>query len=156
MTARFALRALGTRDLDLAASLHHGAFTPMGERAWSRQELAELLASQGVKGFVLAAESDAIGFALMRMAADEAELLTLAVHPAHWRRGAGRALLEAVIGTSRSLGARTLFLEVGADNDAARALYGHAGFEAMGRRQGYYRRAAAAPADAIVMRLALS
>lgn len=156
MTAGFSLRALGAPDLDLAASLHGEAFIRLGERAWTRQELAELLASHGVKGFALADGDDAVGFALMRVAADEAELLTLAVHPAHWRRGAGRVLLDAVIGASRAFGARTLFLEVGADNAAARALYDHAGFEVVGRRQGYYRRAAGAPADAIVMRLGIA
>lgn len=153
MTTDFSLRAMGALDLDLAASLHGEAFARLGERPWTRQEVAELLASRGVKGFVLAVRDEAIGFALMRVAADEAELLTLAVRPSHWRRGAGRALLDAVIGASRKLGARTLFLEVGADNDAARALYDRAGFEVAGRRQGYYRRAAGPPADAVVMRL---
>lgn len=151
-----ALRALGARDLDVAAALHREAFARLGERAWARQEIAELLAVHGVKGFMLGAGDDAVGFALMRMAADEAELLTIAVAPAHWRRGIGRTLLDAIVGASRASGARALFLEVAADNGAARALYDQAGFGVVGRRQGYYRRAAGPPADAIVMRLALS
>jgi ribosomal-protein-alanine N-acetyltransferase len=64
-------------------------------------------------------------------------------------------LLAAVIDRMRAAGARTLFLEVGADNPAARALYEAVGFQAIGTRAAYYRRGEGPPADAIAMRLAL-
>jgi ribosomal-protein-alanine N-acetyltransferase len=94
-----------------------------------------------------------IGIALCRMAADEAELLTIAVDSGHRRRGAGHALLECVIALVRERGARNLFLEVGDDNPAALALYRRMGFEAVGRRTAYYARPGRPAADAIVMRL---
>ena len=150
------LCALGALDLDRAARLHREAFMPMGERGWTRQDIAGLLASPGTDGFLLEEKSDDIGMAICRVAADEAELLTVAVNPHHRRRGAGRRLLEAVIGQVRLAGARTLFLEVGADNPAARALYDSLGFVVAGRRAGYYARVDGPPADAVIMRLTLN
>jgi ribosomal-protein-alanine N-acetyltransferase len=150
------LCALGALDLDRAARLHREAFVPMGERGWTRQDIAGLLASPGTAGFLLEEKSGDIGMAICRVAADEAELLTVAVNPHHRRRGAGRRLLEAVIGQVRLAGARTLFLEVGVDNPAARALYDSFGFIVAGRRAGYYARVDSPPADAIIMRLTLN
>jgi ribosomal-protein-alanine N-acetyltransferase len=156
MTGSYTLRPLGVFDLDLAAALHRDAFAALGETAWSRRDLAELLASPGVAGLVLEVQGRAVGFALWRRAADEAELLTLAVSPAHRRRGAGRYAVEAVAARAREAGARHLFLEVGSDNPAARALYDTMWFVTVGRRAAYYRRLAGPAADAVVMRLALA
>ena len=53
------LRALGALDLDGAAALHGDAFAALGERAWSRQNLAELLAASGVAGWLIEADGRA-------------------------------------------------------------------------------------------------
>jgi [ribosomal protein S18]-alanine N-acetyltransferase len=153
--AGFERRALGARDLDVASGLHRAAFTPLGERGWTRQDMAELLASPGVSGVLLLSDSKEIGFALCRVAVDEAELLTIAVDAVHRRRGAGRALLQAVIDHVATAGASTLFLEVGADNPAACSLYGQKDFRVVGRRNGYYQRGTGPKADALIMRLSL-
>ncbi len=155
MTSPFVLRPLGVLDLDLAAHLHREAFAELGERGWTHQEIAELLAVPGVAGVLLERDGKAIGFALCRMAADEAELLTIAVHPAYRRQGVGRTLLKAVIDLVCQRGGRSLFLEVGVDNPNARALYDRAGFQPVGRRPAYYHRAEGPAADAVVMRLGL-
>lgn len=149
------LRTLGALDLDRAARLHREAFVPMGERGWTRQDIAGLLASPGTTGFLVEAKAGDIGVAIARIAADEAELLTVAVSPRHRRQGAGRRLLAAVIEWAGWAGARTLFLEVGFDNPAARRLYQSLGFAEVGRRAAYYARVEGPPADAIVMRLTL-
>ena len=158
MADGFAVRALGALDLDVAAELHRESFGPMGERVWTRQDIAELLAAPGVSGLLLRQTADGkdIGFALCRVAADEAELLTVAVRPNHRRLGAGRMMLATVVDQLRTAGVRTLFLEVGVDNPAASALYDRAGFRPVGRRAAYYRRGQAPAADAIVMRLTLN
>ena len=54
--AGFVLRALGARDLDRAARLHGAAFAALGEPGWTRQDVAELLASPGVAGLLLEAD----------------------------------------------------------------------------------------------------
>jgi ribosomal-protein-alanine N-acetyltransferase len=153
--AGFEQRPLGVLDLDVASALHRAAFTPLGERTWTRQDMAELGASPGVSGVLLLSDGKEIGVALCRVAADEAELLTIAIDPGHRRRGAGRALLEAVIDRAHAAGAASLFLEVGADNPAACSLYEQKDFRVVGRRAGYYQRGTAPNADALVMRLAL-
>lgn len=147
---------LGALDLDRAAALHAEAFVPFGERAWTRQDMAELLASPGVAGLLLQVEGADAGLAICRVVADEAELITLAVRSAHRRRGAARRLLAAVIDHVRAAGAKALFLEVAADNPAAQGLYETVGFRVAGSRRAYFQRGSGRPADAVVMRLDLS
>jgi ribosomal-protein-alanine N-acetyltransferase len=155
MTDHFAIAPLGALDLDRAAALHAESFVPLGERAWTRQDLAELVALPGVAGLLLQVDGHDAGLALCRVAADEAELLTIAVRPAHRRKGLARRLLAAVIDHVRNAGAQTLFLEVGVDNPAARRLYETQGFGAVGERRAYYQRGRQPAADGIVMRLTL-
>ncbi len=87
MTDHFAIAPLGALDLDRAAALHAESFAALGERAWTRQDIAELVASPGVAGLLLQIDGHDAGFALCRVAADEAELLTIAVRPARRRQG---------------------------------------------------------------------
>lgn len=155
MTGHFTIAPLGALDLDRAAALHAESFTPFGERIWTRQDLAELMVLPGVAGLLLRVDGQDAGFAVCQVGADEAELLTLAVRPAHRRRGGARQLLVAVIDHVRQKGARALFLDVGVDNPAARRLYESQGFRAVGERRAYYERGQAPPADGIVMRLNL-
>ena len=75
---------------------------------------------------------------LARVAADEAEVLTLAVDPAVQRHGFGRALLGQALATARQRGASAIFLEVASGNGPGRALYAAAGFVTVGHRRGYY------------------
>ncbi|MBL6613999.1 MAG: ribosomal protein S18-alanine N-acetyltransferase [Reyranella sp.] len=156
MTVHFSIVPLGALDLDRAASLHAESFVPLGERAWSRQDIGALLATPGACGLLLQLDGADAGFALCRVAADEAELLTIAVRPAYRRRGAGRRLLAGVIDHVRQAGARSLFLEVGVDNPAARRLYEAERFQTVGNRRAYYQRVDRPAADGIVMRLTLN
>lgn len=111
------------------AAIHAEAF----KAPWSASALAELLASPGV---LAVAEAD--GFILIRVVADEAEILTLAVRPTARRAGLGARLVEAATVRAAALGAERMFLEVADSNAAARALYARSGFVEMGRRRGYY------------------
>lgn len=94
---------------------------------------------------------DPAGFALGRVMAGEAELLTLAVAPEARRQGAGARLLAAFEAGAAAQGAQRAYLEVAADNAAALALYTRAGWRTAGRRRGYY----GAGIDAVVMDKAL-
>jgi [ribosomal protein S18]-alanine N-acetyltransferase len=151
----FVLHPIGALDLDRAARLHRDAFAPMGERPWTRQDMAELLAMPTGGGLILQIDDDDAGVVLWRTIAGEAELLTLAVSARHRRRGVGTALVAQVIQRSRRQGALQLFLEVGVDNPGARSLYSQAGFIEVGRRAAYYQRPTGF-ADALVLRLTLS
>lgn len=79
----------------------------------------------------------------------QADVLTIAVHPACWGRGIGSALLAALIGAARERGCAEVFLEVREDNPRARGLYFRRGFAEVGVRRGYYQPSGT---DAIVMR----
>ena len=91
------------------------------------------------------------GHVLSTVAADEAEVITLAVDRAARRLGVGRALLAAVVAEWREHGVRSAFLEVRTDNAPALALYAAAGFSQVGRRRSYY----GDGTDALVMQLTL-
>jgi [ribosomal protein S18]-alanine N-acetyltransferase len=123
---------------------------------WSSSSIKEILLSPGAFA-LLALQDDGtpIGFALARLAGDEAELLSLGVVTSQRRQGVARRLLEAIIERASAAGARALFLEVSESNDAARLLYGARGFTAVGRRPDYYRRPNAVPIAALTLRLLL-
>lgn len=114
------------------AAIHAAAF-PAAE-AWSTSAFATLLASPGVHGFI----DPASGAVLVRQAADEAEILTLATMPTARRSGIGQRLLVAAVAWAQGAGALRVFLEVSAVNAAACALYAKAGFTECGRRRRYY------------------
>ena len=126
------------------ADLHAAAFP----HPWSGADLEALARTPGATTLVTEDGAGPAGFLMMRRAADEAEVLTLAVDPARRRRGVASALVEAAAG----LGAAHLFLEVAHDNAPARALYAATGFVQVGRRPRYYPRPDGAPADALVLR----
>ena len=129
------------------AALHAEAF----DVPWSASAFADLLTQPGM---LLQADND--GFILVRVAADEAEILTLAVRPAKRRMGVGSRLVEAVAARAIVLGATRLFLEVAEDNPGAGALYAALGFEAAGRRPRYYARPNGSAVDALLLVLNLS
>jgi ribosomal-protein-alanine N-acetyltransferase len=89
------------------------------------------------------------GYIVALDAADEGEILNLAVAPGGRRRGLGRALVDAMLDTLADRGVRHVYLEVRESNAPARALYAALGFAEAGRRKAYYRRPVE---DAIVLR----
>ena len=74
----------------------------------------------------------------MRFAADEAEILTIAVHSRYRGRGYGRLLMEDVIRRLYRERIATLFLEVDRTNRRRRPPLSALGFEVAGERQNYY------------------
>lgn len=128
------------------AALHAEAFA----EPWTEAAFTDLLTQSGVAA--LTADD---GFILIRVVADEAEILTLAVRPSARRRGTGAALVRRAAETALALGAARLFLDVAEGNAAARALYAASGFVEVGRRPGYYARPGGAREDALLLALNL-
>jgi [ribosomal protein S18]-alanine N-acetyltransferase len=122
----------------VAAALHAAAGF---HEPWDAQAFADLAAMPGAAGRLALDDETPIGLVLWRVAADEAEILTICTAPDQRRMGAGRCLLDAAIAAISEAGARRLFLEVAVDNTAAIALYLSFGFTEEGRRKGYYRTA---------------
>ncbi|MEO5336348.1 MAG: GNAT family N-acetyltransferase [Magnetospirillum sp. WYHS-4] len=133
----------GLAHAALLAALHAPCFSD----GWPESAFRDLLAMPGAFA-LLAADG---GFILCRQAADEAEIITLAVLPERRRAGLGRTLVEAARAEAARRGAATMFLEVAADNPAARVLYESLGFREAGRRKGYYARPGGPAVDALVL-----
>jgi ribosomal-protein-alanine N-acetyltransferase len=133
-----------TDVLDQVMVVMQAAFDPAYGEAWTRRQVADALAMPnthillvGSAGEPFSGVGRAAGFALSRGAADEEELLLLAVHPEMRGRGVGAALLQQFIIEAERRGVRKLFLEMREGNFAER-LYHSQGFRQVGRRRNYY------------------
>ena len=127
------------RDLDGVMAVMRSAFGTRYGEAWTRSQCAGILPMSGVTLTVARTRPGgaAVGFSLVRAALDEAELLLIAVDPAHRRRGIAQALLNRFELTAKAGGVHRLHLEVRDGNEAV-AMYRAAGFEPVGRRPRYY------------------
>jgi ribosomal-protein-alanine N-acetyltransferase len=123
-----------SRDAGAIADLHAASF----QRGWGEDEVYRLLVDSNVVAHRILQGRKLIGFALSRLAAGEAEILSIAIAPQRRGRGLSRSLLDLHLRRLAGLGARAVFLEVGESNMAARALYRRVGFHQVGRREGYY------------------
>jgi ribosomal-protein-alanine N-acetyltransferase len=131
------MRPLTATDARDMASLHAQSF----ERPWDALEMAAHVARDLCFG-VEDKSGQLAGFIILSRAADQAEILTIATAKSARRQGWGRTLLDGAIAELRTLQVSELFLEVAEYNSAALALYRSAGFDPIGRRPAYYRRAA--------------
>lgn len=137
-------------DADDLAALHAHAF----RHGWPATEIEALIADPTVT-VVVARQGRTpftrrpVGFVMVRAAADEAEILTVAVAPAWRGRGVGRLMMDETIRRLYFMRVASLFLEVDEGNGPALSLYRHLGFREVGRRANYY---AGGTANALVMR----
>lgn len=92
----------------------------------------------GYHGIIAMHAGQDIGYAMLSVAAGEAHLLNLCIHPRQQGSGYGRQLLYRVFEEAGRRGAGTLFLEVRASNRVAQSLYLDSGFNQIGTRPGYY------------------
>jgi ribosomal-protein-alanine N-acetyltransferase len=142
----------GGLDAPVFAALHGELFR---DDPWSEQAMAQLIAGPGAIAWLATGrdygEVMPVGFALARVSADEAEILSLGVLSEARGKGLGARLVEAVADKARALGARSLYLEVAEDNAAARRLYARLGFSEAGRRADYYATADGRTVDALVL-----
>jgi ribosomal-protein-alanine N-acetyltransferase len=143
-----ALSEASARDAAAFAALHAAAF----RRGWSEDELEQLLLDRSVIAHRAMVGRTLAGFILSRLAAGEAEILSVAVAPARRGRGLARKLLGLHLRRLAGLGVTAVFLEVDEDNAPARRLYDRARFREVGRRPAYYARDNAAPANALALR----
>jgi [ribosomal protein S18]-alanine N-acetyltransferase len=142
----------GARDVPRLAQLHGTSF----HRGWGEAEFEEMLSQHNTLVQRLRLRSKFIGFAISRIAMDEAEILSIAIAPGYRGRGLSRNLLLTHLGHLAGRGVATVFLEVEENNQPARRLYDRAGFVVVGRRERYYREAGGEELNALVMRRDLS
>ena len=138
----------GPQDAAAIAALHVASF----QRGWGEDEVHRLLIEHNIIAHRTLAGGTLIGFILSRLAAAEAEILSVAIAPAKRGRGLARPLLDLHLRRLAGLGARAVFLEVGENNGPACALYRKAGFHEVGRRKGYYPAGSEGVVTALVLR----
>ena len=122
------------RDAPRLAQLHGTSF----HRGWGESEFERMLAERNTLVQRLRLGRKVIGFAVSRMGADEAEILSIAIDAGHRGKGFSRNLLLTHLGHLAGYGVRSIFLEVEENNHPARRLYQWAGFAVVGRRERYY------------------
>lgn len=152
------LRPATPADAPALAALERVCFP---EAPWGEALLAQTLADRDTVALAVDGNDDAIdgddeptvllawGAVLSARGGQEADILSLGVHPSARRRGLGMRLLRRLGRAAAARGARVVFLEVRVDNAPAIALYQQAGFETVGRRPRYYQ---PGDVDALLMR----
>ena len=130
--------------LDHIMGVMDAAFAPEFGEAWTRQQVSDSLAMPNIRALVIGASGEtpapgqeASGFALSRRAADEEELLLIAVRPEDRRRSLGSQLMEEFFTSARGHGVVHVFLEMREGNPAEKFYLRH-GFSPIGRRKLYY------------------
>jgi [ribosomal protein S18]-alanine N-acetyltransferase len=118
-----------------------------GDERWSAAMFWNELANRHF--YVVALDSEVIGYAGLSVSGDEAWVQNIAVRRDRQRHGIGRALLEELLAEASRRGVRAVLLEVAVDNAPAQRLYAAYGFEPVGLRRGYYQ---PSNTDALVMR----
>jgi len=142
----------GARDAVRLAQLHGASF----HRGWGEGEFETMLTERNTLVDRLRLGRKIIGFAVSRIAADEAEILSIAIDENQRGRGLSRSLLMTHLGHLAGRGVRTIFLEVEENNQPARRLYEWAGFGVVGRRERYYQQPGGEQLNALLMRRDLS
>jgi len=147
-----AVEPASLRDAARLAQLHGASF----HRGWGEGEFESMLTERNTLVHRLRLGRRVIGFAVSRMAADEDEILSIAIDADQRGRGLSRNLLLTHLGHLAGRGVRSIFLEVEENNQPARRLYEWAGFGVVGRRERYYQQPGGEQLNALLMRRDLS
>lgn len=146
----YRLRPMLESDVEQIVPIEAELFA--GDPPWSTEEFRSELAGVPETHWYTVAEHESgelAGYAGLRVVDGTADIQTIAVAPAHQRRGLGTTLLRALIDEARRRRATEMLLDVRADNQPALALYQRHGFERIARRRGYF---GAGRIDGLVLR----
>lgn len=149
------VRAAGAGDRDAILRVQESS---REAPQWSVAHYDEMLQAKPATArrratFVAETEDKIQGYAVVSVAADEAELESIAVLPEARRQGLARALCNAALAWAASEEAAEMWLEVRSASLGPQALYRQLGFVPMGLRKRYY---ADPEDDAVLMRANLS
>jgi ribosomal-protein-alanine N-acetyltransferase len=127
------LRDMTEADLDAVLRIERGVHA----HPWTLGNFNDALRSKYVCK-VYGEQEQMVGYAVLMLAVDEAELLDIAIDSQLQRQGWGQKLLEEMFVLARRHDMRRMVLEVRASNVAAISLYRKAGFNDIGLRRDYY------------------
>lgn len=142
------LREMTSADLPAVAQIERASY----QFPWSQGIFRDCLLA-GYEAIVIEDDGFVVGYGIMSVAAGDAHLLNLCIHPSYQRRGLGRRILSALLARARREDVDQVFLEVRPSNSAALELYRRKGFNEVGVRPNYYQ-ADGGREDAIILALA--
>lgn len=128
------LRDMKEADLDSVLAIERAVHV----HPWTLGNFSDALRSGYLCKVYETAEQELVGYAVMMLAVDEAELLDIAIASSQQRKGLGKKLLNEMLALARKNEMRRMVLEVRASNASAVALYRSAGFSDIGLRRDYY------------------
>jgi ribosomal-protein-alanine N-acetyltransferase len=132
--------------------MHEACF----EETWNEKSVSKILNMAGTIGLITGAEKERPqAFILLRVAADEAEIISIGVIPTARKKGLASTLLLEAIKRAAIRNAKKMFFEVAHDNTGARALYEKFEFQIVGKRPKYYTRLLK-KVDAVIYKLNIS
>ncbi|MBX4335478.1 ribosomal protein S18-alanine N-acetyltransferase [Bartonella raoultii] len=117
--------------------IHQHCFIP----AWEKQTFDHFLQDRSIFGYkatLIDQPHKILGFCLCRLILDEAEIITIAVHPHFRRQGIGTLLIDNMLRYLHHERAIKLFLEVEETNFSALNLYKRFEFQKISKRLAYY------------------
>lgn len=129
------ITVLKASDASEMAVLHATSFDP----SWPVSDMAAHVAHDICFGY--RDEKSLKGFVIIRAAFEQGDVLTIVTDKSTRGQGIGAKLLTAAEESAKARGVEVLFLEVAEDNHAALALYQKSGYEPIGKRPAYYKRA---------------
>ena len=142
-------------DLNAVMEVMDRAFPKTYGEGWNHHQCRSMLAMPTAKLLIAARQDTACGFVISRQAADEEELLMIAVDPECQGQGIGHLLLEHMLQAARAHRVAFVFLEMRADNPAEK-LYTKFGFHRIGLRKAYYTGPNMEKFDAVTYKATLS
>jgi ribosomal-protein-alanine N-acetyltransferase len=127
------IRDMGHDDVSMVSDIERRSY----EFPWSHGVFRDCLLA-GYQNIVLVRDSSVVGYGVLSIAAGEAHILNICVHPDCRSHGYGEKLLDELLFRARAASVRTIFLEVRPSNERAIALYRKKGFHKVANRPAYY------------------
>ena len=125
---------LGPNDVDGVMELERLCF----RTRWTREQFLLGLERGAFRIFGIRREGGLRAYVAFSLIAGEMEVMNIATHPDHRRRGLGALLLGKALAVCQGEKAEQCFLEVRRSNHAAIDLYRKFGFIRVGERKNYY------------------
>lgn len=131
--AQVFIRTMNHEDLSLVSDIERQSY----EFPWSHGVFRDCLLA-GYQCIVLERNAEVVGHGILSVAAGEAHILNICIHPAYRSMGYGEKLLDEILFRARSSSVRQIFLEVRPSNEHALALYKKKDFHKVADRPAYY------------------
>ncbi len=128
------IRTAKSEDIEKIAELEKACFTD----PWSKKDFEGAFSSSVTEGLVAFQDGDLVGYGLIAIVFEDADVANIAVSPLHRKKGLGKQLLEGLLTTAKARGVKRVFLEVRVSNAPAILLYKGFGFQTVNVRKKYY------------------